>query len=126
MSEASDKQKAAAMSRGTMVRLARKKIRHEITTGERSLAMLLREDPVDEILHNILIGKLLRAMPRVSETRAEALLIRAEEHNKKIKPALLTRTLGEMTLRQRETLAIVVEDVETRRKWFLETGKRAH
>jgi hypothetical protein len=113
-------QRETALKNANRIRVLRQQIKRELKEGERSLTEILLEDPVQKELETELIGKLLRAAPKIGNRRAESLVITAARSARHIRPVMLTKQLGELTLRQRKEIAGVIEGFEKR------CGKRQH
>jgi hypothetical protein len=84
-----------ALERANKVRLARAEIKRRVASGELSAADIVRTPP-DEVL-TMEVAELLTSQRRWGHTRARRFLAGI--------PLTETKTLGSMTLRQRDTLA---------------------
>jgi hypothetical protein len=84
-----------ALERANKVRLARAEIKRRVASGELSAAEIVRTPP-DEVL-TMEVAELLTSQRRWGHTRARRFLAGI--------PLTETKTLGSMTLRQRDTLA---------------------
>jgi hypothetical protein len=84
-----------ALERANQVRLARADIKRRIASGDLSAAEIVRTPP-EEVL-TMEVAELLTSQRRWGHTRARRFLAGI--------PLTETKTLGSMTLRQRETLA---------------------
>jgi hypothetical protein len=84
-----------ALQRANKVRLARAELKRRIASGELSAAEIVRTPP-EEVL-TMEVAELLMSQRRWGHTRARRFLAGI--------PMAETKTLGSMTLRQRDTLA---------------------
>jgi len=93
-----------ALERANKVRLARAELKRRVASGQLSAAEIVRTPP-EEVL-TMEVAELLTSQRRWGHTRARRFLAGI--------PLTETKTLGSMTLRQRETLASMLSTVGPR------------
>lgn len=87
-----------ALQRANQVRLARAELKRQIANGELSAADVVRAAPSE--VETMVVAELLMSQRRWGHTRARRFLAGI--------PMAETKTIGSMTLRQRDTLATML------------------
>jgi hypothetical protein len=104
-----------ALQRANLVRLARAEVKRRIAVGELTAAEVVRSNSWE--IQTMAVAELLMSQRRWGHTRARRFLAAI--------PMAETKTIGSMTIRQRDTLAVLLCAVANPGRAALPAGERA-